>query len=147
MNFKIILKRTTIVILVFLIVFGLYSFINYRMSIREYKQNIEKTVQLTPSELDKKVNSSNHDIINIYFGRPSCPYCRQVAPEINKALNESEVILYYIETEKSDDNKELTDLRKKYDIEYVPTIIKIKDEHFKTFNPEENTLVEFLESH
>ena len=58
----------------------------------------------------------------IYFGRVTCPYCREFSQEFPDAT----VKINYIDTENTDLNPELQALRDKYEVKTVPTFIHLK---------------------
>ena len=84
--------------------------------------NTEKIRAEDLSELKKE----NKEII-VYLGRPTCSYCRSFVKLLNKSIKETNSKVYYIQTEKDSTNKALASIRKEYNIEYIPTLIKIKE--------------------
>ncbi|RMC41972.1 thioredoxin [Lactobacillus sp. ESL0236] len=79
----------------------------------------------------------------MYFGgKASCPYCRAFVPGLAELSKKRKINIYYINT---DSDNFLKEERKKYKVESVPTLIKIKDkEHFKVLNRMKGTLNQFL---
>lgn len=81
-------------------------------------------IQITDKEL-KNLESSNQDFV-LFIGRPTCKYCRKFVPKLEKASENNNRKIYYIDSEKYL-NSYLSDFRSKYDVKIVPTLIRIKN--------------------
>lgn len=83
----------------------------------------------------------------MYFGRGTCPYCRDFVPELNKVSKEKNVTINYLDTENIENDAQIQSLRERYDVEFVPTLIHLSDHgnNIKTFNAETDSLNEFFE--
>ena len=79
-----------------------------------YFKNIEKVAILKPQEVDERTNDSY-----IYFGRVTCPYCREFVEEI-PTIKET---IYYVDTENTDVDADLQKVREQYGVKTVPTFI------------------------
>lgn len=85
------------------------------------------------------------NITIIYMGRDSCPYCVKLISRINQIFNNSKSIKlgensvkinrYYFDSEKND-NKKTRELRESIGVEFVPTIIVIKNGNVSLFKTE-----------
>jgi len=90
----------------------------FNMRVRnEYFENI-KNVELLKAE---QVNELEEDAY-IYFGRVTCPYCREFVEEFPKV----DLAIKYIDTENTDLNPELQKVREQFDVKTVPTFIHLK---------------------
>ena len=109
----------------------------------EYLETVRNFTYLDPSSFDKVI--ANDKIVYIYFGRKTCSYCREFVGELDKLSKKNNVVIYYVDTEKSESSK-ATELRNTYDIEYVSTLIKFSNGQYKTYDSESMVLDEFLNS-
>lgn len=138
-------KKIIISITAILIGVVCFSFIKYQVDIRQYYQNIEKTISISSEDLYSKIEElDKNEEINVYVGRPTCPYCREFSSEIDFALNNSTSELYYLESRTDNQDMVLEDIRDRYNIEYVPSVIKISKENFSTFDEQKQKLIDFL---
>lgn len=139
--FKKVLSIVGILILGYL----LFTFINYQVSVHKYNENIEDTISITPQDFKGIKEKSDESII--YFGRASCPYCRSFSEEIKSAINSTGKDIYYIQTDSNEGQDTLKSIREKYNIEYVPTVIKIykNTDTFETYQPETESFTSFIE--
>ncbi|MCL1950308.1 MAG: hypothetical protein FWF59_11310 [Turicibacter sp.] len=56
----------------------------------------------------------------IYFGRETCPYCREFADQ----FPEAGVPIHYVDTQNTMFDEKLQEIRDKYDVVTVPTFIR-----------------------
>lgn len=91
----------------------------------EYSKNVKDFIVITPEELSEKVLSNENNYV--YFGRQTCPYCRAFVPKLNKLSKERKINIYYIDTENTDTDIKLQELRSKLNIETVPSLLLFKN--------------------
>lgn len=101
-----------------------------------YEKNIINTEKIRAEDLSE-LKKENKEII-VYLGRPTCSYCRSFVKLLNKSIKETNSKVYYIQTEKDSTNKALASIRKEYNIEYIPTLIKIKGTSFSSLEKKDN---------
>lgn len=113
---------------------------------KRYQKYIINFSTIQPNELD---NIIEHETLYLYFGRATCSYCRAFVPDLASISQKNGVTIYYIDTKNTDTDKELQSLREKYNIEFVPSLIKIEQgdsNSFKSYNTknDRNELEKFL---
>ena len=108
----------------------------------EYQRETKTFIKISPKKINKLLGKK---FIYVFWGKASCPYCRAFVPGLAELSKKRGINIYYINTEKTDSNNFLKKERKKYKVESVPTLIKIKDKkHFKVLNRMKGTLNQFL---
>jgi predicted bacteriocin transport accessory protein len=94
-----------------------------------------------PYSFEKVENEK--DKYYLYFGRNDCPYCQDFLPELYNLADRSEVKLYYVDTNIK--NEQLDELLEKFNVEYVPTLIKIDKGKSIIFDFTEDELGVFID--
>lgn len=109
----------------------------------EYYEHLNNSnvIEITDKEL-KELDISGQTFI-LFIGRPTCQYCRQFVPKLEKANKQFNRKIYYINSEKYLKSY-LAEFRSKYNIKFVPTLIHIQDNHLvsKTKNGSKTTVKE-----
>lgn len=113
---------------------------------KRYQKYVSNFSTIQPNKLD---NIKEHETVYLYFGRATCSYCRAFVPELASISQKKGVTIYYIDTENTDTDKEIQSLREKYNIEFVPSLIKIEQGDSNTFKSydtksDSNELEKFL---
>lgn len=108
-----------------------------------YKKNTKKFIQINPENLKNIVNEKRNKDIFVYFGRLSCPYCRNFVSLLTKE-KPSNLDIYYIDTEDTDENLQIKKVRTEYEIDSVPSFIKITKNTFIKFNIEDGNFSNFF---
>lgn len=81
----------------------------------------------------------------VYFGRKTCPYCRKFVSKLNKAAKEDQVVIHYFDTENTDKDIKKQQVRSKYKIKLVPSLIYIKKGgSFVQYTPEHDDLYNWI---
>lgn len=71
----------------------------------------------------------------VYFGRDSCSDCVAFKPYMEKVLSKNSKSVNYVDTQMHKENNLYKEIKNKYNIKYVPTLIFInKGKIIKTFN-------------
>lgn len=74
----------------------------------------------------------------IYFGRKTCPFCREFVPILNNVRRRTDSKILYIDTEDTQTDDNLKKVRGMYSISTVPSLIYLKkDNSYEKFNTEE----------
>lgn len=138
-------KNILKLLLVTLILIGGFNLLSYQFEVNAYNENIKNTVPISSKELTQKIsNLEKNEEIFVYVGRPSCPYCREYSEELRQAIEETHQKVYYLESREDDKDQILEDFRDKYNIEYVPSILKIDKISFQIMDMETNNTIDFL---
>lgn len=91
-----------------------------------YAENVKHLETLAP----EAVETLNEDSY-IYFGRETCPYCREFAEQFPDAG----VPISYVDTQNTMFDAQLQAIREKYQVQTVPTFIhRKKDGTFSKLN-------------
>ncbi|MFS1001221.1 hypothetical protein [Enterococcus casseliflavus] len=109
-----------------------------------YEDNIKSLMKISPDELEKKLERSKDATFYVYFGRATCPYCREFVKDLKYYTLNKENMVYYIDTENTDIDSSIQRIRKEYQVEYVPTFIKFEKKVSSVFNSDEENLSEFM---
>lgn len=89
-----------------------------------YKEDISLFTNILSEEADKLL--SNEDLVIVYIGRETCPYCRKFAKKLSGLVSEINTTIYYLNSDNSSDNG-LKSFREKYNIVTVPGFIVRKN--------------------
>lgn len=94
-----------------------------------FEQNtyLEDTKSFHPIDVAKATELlANNDLVVIYIGRESCPFCRKFVKTLSLIVSKIDTPIYYIN---SDDifNTELGDFREQYQIVTVPGFMVCKN--------------------
>lgn len=109
-----------------------------------YEDNIKNLTKISPDELEEKLKSNKDSTVYVYFGRATCPYCREFVKDLKYNTLNNEKTVYYIDTEDTDTDSSIQRIRKEYQVEFVPTFIKFEKNVDSVFNSEEENLSEFI---
>lgn len=63
---------------------------------------------------------------NVYIGRPTCPDCKKFKPILEKNIPKGKKVFYY-NTDNRRNEKGFEDIIKKFNVNSVPVVLKIKD--------------------
>ncbi|MBC1922355.1 thioredoxin family protein [Listeria grayi] len=106
---------------------------------------------ITTNDWQTKVKNKASQII--YVGRPTCEDCQAFQPMFQKEVKKQKLgkIDYYnVDKARKVDEKAMTALLKKYDIDSVPTLVAMKDGKVKaTYSPtpDKKKLADWLKKH
>jgi predicted bacteriocin transport accessory protein len=107
-----------------------------------YDQNTQNLTLIEPDALNQIIEQKTGTVF-IYFGRVTCPYCRDFVASLHEQKPEQQTI-YYIDTEETETDKQIQAIREKYEIETVPGFIKVTADSYDTFNTKKGILSEFF---
>lgn len=109
-----------------------------------YNKVVETFKKIDTDMFRKKIDSNN--TFFIYFGRKTCPYCREFVPKLREISESKQIDIYYLDTENTETDITLQEIRKEFKVEYVPTLIYIKNgKSYSIFLPDDD-LESFLET-
>ena len=89
-----------------------------------YKEDVSLFTKILSEEVDKLL--SNENLVVVYIGRETCPYCRKFAKKLSGLVSEINTTIYYVDSDNSSDNG-LKSFREKYNIVTVPGFIVSKN--------------------
>lgn len=95
---------------------------------KEYAAYNEAVRHFEISDTEAMLRKGNTELKFIYFGRPSCPYCRKFAPILKNLAEKNGKKIYYIDTDLYKDSKVVNNFLDKYSIDEVPTLIYINND-------------------
>lgn len=95
-------------------------------STEKYYEHLDNSnaTQITDQDL-VELDSSGRDFI-LFIGRPTCQYCREFVPKLEKANEKINRKIYYIDSRKYL-NGYLSEFRSKNNVKIVPTLIRVKN--------------------
>ncbi len=93
----------------------------------EIVQNFEPV--LAKEAADKLENETG---TIVFIGRPTCPYCRKFVQTLDKAYEEKNLDIYYLNSENPEDLDALQDFRDKYNIPTVPGLLYSDGDNVKS---------------
>ncbi|WP_321384513.1 hypothetical protein [uncultured Enterococcus sp.] len=111
---------------------------------RTYQKNTANLTAIEPEALSELIDQqAEDDELFIYFGRVTCPYCREFVASLHEQKPEQQTV-YYLDTEDTQTNEAIRILRETYEVETVPRFIKVTTDGFDTFDTKKGELAEFF---
>lgn len=77
--------------------------------------------EVTPDKAQELIDEGQGHII--FIGFPQCPYCQRFAPKLKQVADEHELTVYFVNSRREDTMKGVEELRQKYNVKTVPTLI------------------------
>lgn len=108
----------------------------------DYDKNTANLTLVKPDSLNQLIEQATDDVF-IYFGRVTCPYCREFVASLHEQKPEQQIV-YYIDTEETETDKEIQAIRETYGIKTVPGFIKVTPDTYTTFDTKKSVLTEFF---
>jgi len=93
-----------------------------------YKKDIKSFEKVLSTQAAKLL--SNEDLVTVYIGRETCPFCRKFAKKLSGLTNKINTTIYYVDSENFSDN-ELNSFREQYNIATVPGFIVNKNKEIE----------------
>lgn len=94
---------------------------NLEMELIAYYHAIQFFKELSPEQAEEKIREKSPFFL--FVGRDTCQSCRKVIQPLQKAVSQLEIEMFYLNSEKTDDNLLLSQFREDYHIDFVPAII------------------------
>lgn len=110
-------------------------------AIETYRATVAKFTPVSATDFQALVKEKQ--VIYAYFGRETCEHCRRFAPELARQAEIADVEILYLNTENSEDLA-LKALRKTYQVEYVPTLLRLSEGTYQTYQADKDPLAKFL---
>lgn len=86
-----------------------------------YSKAVQGFIELNAESASEKIESG--DGFYLYVGRPTCQWCRIIAPTLQEVSEDLAIDMYYLDSSNTDFDKSISAFREKYDIETVPAVI------------------------
>ena len=125
-------KILTVIALVLTLLESTMLFNEYVFSYKAKTYFDPKIVQSTMIEIDLqqlKSMQANNENAMIYVGRPSCPHCAEIKPNLDILVNNSHSLMYYYNTEQDRDNNydEMQAVLDAYGVGTVPALVVLQE--------------------
>ncbi len=88
------------------------------------EKKLETYQAITLAKVEKKIQQE--DSFFLYVGRPTCPHCRAFAPQLEQAIQTTQVTVYYLDTDEEDPDRIQT-FAQKAGIQTVPHLTYYKN--------------------
>lgn len=86
-----------------------------------YANAVDAFIEIDTQSVREKI--ANGERFYLYIGRPTCQWCRKLAPSLQYASSKREVDIYYLDSTDTQTDSDLSSFRKEYAIKTVPDVI------------------------
>lgn len=90
-----------------------------------YTNAVRRFTELDTARVNEKIESE--DEFFLFVGRPTCEWCRKIAPDLQEAARDLEIEIFYLDSTESETNQDLSDFRARYEVASVPAILHFMD--------------------
>ena len=105
-----------------------------QLAYTNYKNGVKEFTIVTPSEI---LNNSLNKPAIIYFGRITCPFCREFVPMLSTIDKKVQKKIFYLNTEDTEKDSEIQKVRGMFQIKTVPSLVYVKsDNSYEKFDVE-----------
>lgn len=87
----------------------------------------ELLVKIPPERTIKETAPSGKSIV-LYFGRDSCPNCKQFFPKLKKIMNKKKMTLYYYDIDEHRQDEKFKGELNRYQVKEIPYVMIYKNE-------------------
>lgn len=94
-----------------------------------YVNAVESFNSSSVEDLREMINSG--ESFFLYVGRPTCEWCRKVAPALQNAFTEFGINLYYLDSTNTEVDTDLQSFRERFEIDEVPSLLKFENGYSK----------------
>ncbi|AOA03478.1 thioredoxin family protein [Carnobacterium maltaromaticum] len=127
------MKKNIVIFVLALITFGTVLTVKYSDKLL-YFCNVSSLKKLDTNDLKSLTKQEGTHIV--YIGRPTCEYCIDFVPKLNKVVKETNLEVNYYDTDKNRKDLQMTELLTELNVETVPAVIVVKDKTVvKQINP------------
>ena len=127
------MKKNIVIFVLALITFGTVLTVKYSDKLL-YFYNVSSLKELDTNDLKSLTKQEGTNIV--YIGRPTCEYCIDFVPKLNKVVKETNLEVNYYDTDKNRKDLQMTELLTELNVETVPAVIVVKDKTVvKQINP------------
>lgn len=95
---------------------------NTKVTIEEYNKNISDLKKISANELKNKID--NQESFIVYFGKETCPYCRNLSPVLKKFNDKINNSLFYFDINGKDNDDAMKNyIKNELNVKKVPTTL------------------------
>lgn len=94
-----------------------------------YLNAVESFSQIDVDTINYKISKGEEFFL--FVGRPTCKWCRRVAPALQAAAETLDIDICYLDSTDSDSDKDIYNFRKEMGIDQVPSVIKFSADQYK----------------
>lgn len=91
----------------------------------DYKKQVGSFIKVKAQDIGQLIDSDENIIL--YIGRETCPACRDFVPILHDYSNNNGINIYYLDSTKTDKDKELKKFRDDKNIMYVLSLMVCVD--------------------
>ena len=91
----------------------------------DYKKQVGSFIKVKAQDIEQLIDSDENIIL--YIGRETCPACRDFVPILYGYSNNNGINIYYLDSTKTDKDKELKKFRDDKNIMYVLSLMVCVD--------------------
>ena len=117
------MKKNIVIFVLALITFGTVLTVKYSDKLL-YFYNVSSLIKLDTNDLKSLTKQEGTHIV--YIGRPTCEYCIDFVPKLNKVVKETNLEVNYYDTDKNRKDLQMTELLTELNVETVPAVIVVK---------------------
>lgn len=118
------MKKNIVIFVLALITFGTVLTVKYSDKLL-YFCNVSSLKKLDTNDLKSLTKQEGTHIV--YIGIPTCEYCIDFVPKLNKVVKETNLEVNYYDTDKNRKDLQMTELLTELNVETVPAVIVVKD--------------------
>ncbi|WP_413497473.1 thioredoxin family protein [Carnobacterium maltaromaticum] len=118
------MKKNIVIFVLALITFGTVLTVKYSDKLL-YFYNVSSLKKLDTNDLKSLTKQEGTHIV--YIGIPTCEYCIDFVPKLNKVVKETNLEVNYYDTDKNRKDLQMTELLTELNVETVPAVIVVKD--------------------
>lgn len=87
----------------------------------DYQKAVANFNEVTVEQVEEKIEANESFLL--FVGRETCPECVEIAPVLAESAKASNSTIYYLDSINTDTDEKLSDFRKRYTIQSVPTLV------------------------
>lgn len=91
----------------------------------DYKKQVGSFIKVKAQDIGQLIDSDENIIL--YIGRETCPACRDFVSILYDYSNNNDINIYYLDSTKTDKDKELKKFRDDNNTMYVPSLMIFVD--------------------
>lgn len=91
-----------------------------------YEENVAGFEKIDSAKAQELIKGDGEAVI--YIGKSVCPYCRKFVRKLKKIAEETNTLIYHVNSVEESDMEGITAFREEYDIPTVPGFIYTNDD-------------------
>ena len=93
-------SKKVLILLSLLIIIGTFTVYLTTLPQTDYQIAVNRLQKISLEAVEQKIQ--HQESFYLYTGRESCPYCQEFAPKLAKAVDETKITVYYLDSEHID---------------------------------------------